>query len=69
MSGQGLTDLFLRLCRLDEFYSWYQYSPELEGKSVSAAAYVKGETIGRFIPSSQDATQLTHLTIFERCER
>lgn len=27
---------------LDEFYSWYQYAPELEGKSVSAAAYVEG---------------------------
>ncbi|KAK9894398.1 PLP-dependent transferase [Cystobasidium minutum MCA 4210] len=34
LSRQGVTLV------LDEFYSWYQYSPELEGKSVSAAAYV-----------------------------
>lgn len=26
--------------RLDEFYSWYQYDEKLQGKSVSAAAYV-----------------------------
>lgn len=33
----------LRLSRLDEFYSWYQYDPELKGKSVSAAEYIDGE--------------------------
>jgi hypothetical protein len=34
-----------RTSSLDEFYSWYQYDPELEGKSVSAAAYIDGERI------------------------
>ena len=33
----------LRLSRLDEFYSWYQYDPELKGKSVSAAEYIDGK--------------------------
>lgn len=27
---------------LDEFYSWYQYDPELRGKSVSAAEHIDG---------------------------
>jgi hypothetical protein len=33
----------LRSRRLDEFYSWYQYDPELKGKSVSAAEYIDGK--------------------------
>lgn len=46
-------------CRLDEFYSWYQYSPELEGKSVSSAAYVEGQSWWRSVSLRKDRI-LTH---------